>query len=202
MFDSNMFTLLAEAEVGKHFYWNLAGFLVHGQVLVVIWFVFLLLLIFAVLGSSNAERIPHGFQNFMESAVEFVTDIAKDQLGESFYKEWIPFIGTLFFFIFGCNWAGAIIPWKLIELPEGEFAAVDQEVYATDPDGGYDTNAIIVQSLDDMMEGTTRVMEEYATGNPVRTLSKGEGKVIEAEVRAEQAAESAAEMADDFDDFE
>jgi hypothetical protein len=86
--------------------------------------------------------------------------------------------------------------------PEGEFAAVDQEVYATDPDGGFDTNAIIVQSLDDMMEGTTRVMEEYATGNPVRTLSKGEGKVIEAEVRAEQAAESAAEMADDFGDFE
>jgi len=85
--------------------------------------------------------------------------------------------------------------------PEGEFAAVDQEVYATDPDGGYDTNAIIVESLDDMMEGTTRVMEEYATGKPVRTLSKGEGKVIEAEVRAEQAAESAAEMADDFDDF-
>ena len=131
MFDSNMFTLLAEAEVGKHFYWNLAGFLVHGQVLVVIWFVFLLLLIFAVLGSSNAERIPHGFQNFMESAVEFVTDIAKDQLGESFYKEWIPFIGTLFFFIFGCNWAGAIIPWKLIELPEGEFAAPTNDINTT-----------------------------------------------------------------------
>ena len=131
MFDSNMFTLLAEAEVGKHFYWNLAGFLVHGQVLVVIWFVFLLLLIFAFLGSSNAERIPHGFQNFMESAVEFVTDIAKDQLGESFYKEWIPFIGTLFFFIFGCNWAGAIIPWKLIELPEGEFAAPTNDINTT-----------------------------------------------------------------------
>jgi F0F1-type ATP synthase membrane subunit a len=25
----------------------------------------------------------------MEAAVDFVTDIAKDQLGESFYKEWI-----------------------------------------------------------------------------------------------------------------
>jgi F-type H+-transporting ATPase subunit a len=131
MFDSNMFTLLAEAEVGKHFYWNLAGFLVHGQVLIVIWFVFLLLLIFAFLGSSNAERIPHGFQNFMESAVEFVTDIAKDQLGESFYKEWIPFVGTLFFFIFGCNWAGAIIPWKLIQLPEGEFAAPTNDINTT-----------------------------------------------------------------------
>ena len=126
-----MFTLLAEAGVGKHFYWNLAGFLVHGQVFVVLWFVFAILLTFAFLGSSNAERIPHGFQNFMESAVEFVTDIAKDQLGESFYKEWIPFIGTLFFFIFGCNWAGAIIPWKLIELPEGEFAAPTNDINTT-----------------------------------------------------------------------
>jgi hypothetical protein len=32
------FTLLAEANVGKHFYWNIAGSLVHGQVYV-IWFV-------------------------------------------------------------------------------------------------------------------------------------------------------------------
>merc|ERR1711985_197498 len=63
--------------------------------------------------------------------VEFVTDIAKDQLGESFYKEWIPFVGTLFFFIFGCNWAGAIIPWKLIELPEGELAAPTNDINVT-----------------------------------------------------------------------
>ena len=33
IFNSNTFTLLADAEVGKHFYWNIAGFLVHGQVL-------------------------------------------------------------------------------------------------------------------------------------------------------------------------
>ncbi len=31
IFYSNTFTLLAEVEVGKHFYWNIAGFLVHGQ---------------------------------------------------------------------------------------------------------------------------------------------------------------------------
>ena len=83
--------------------------------------------------------------------------------------------------------------------PQGEFSAMDQEVYATDPDGGYDTNAVIVNSLDDMMEGTTRQMEEYATGKKVKNLSKGEGKVIEAEVRAEQAADAAAEAADDLD---
>ena len=130
-FYSNMFTLLAEVEVGTHFYWDIAGFLIHGQVLIVIWFVLSVLLIFSILGSTNATRIPHGFQNFMEAAVDFVTDIAKNQLGESFYKEWIPFIGTLFFFIFGCNWAGAVIPWKLIHLPEGELAAPTNDINTT-----------------------------------------------------------------------
>ena len=129
--NSNMFTLLAEAEVGKHFYWNIAGFLVHGQVLVVIWLVLALLVVLSVLGTQNTNRLPHSFQNFMEFAVEFVTGIAKDQLGESFYKEWIPFVGTLFFFIFGCNWAGALIPWKLIALPEGEFAAPTNDINTT-----------------------------------------------------------------------
>jgi len=124
-------TFLAEAEVGKHFYWNIAGFLVHGQVLMVLWFVFAILLTFAFLGSRNIEQIPRGWQNFMESVVEFVTDIAKDQLGESFYRQWVPFIGTLFLFIFGCNWAGAVIPWKLIALPEGELAAPTNDINTT-----------------------------------------------------------------------
>jgi len=130
-FYSSTFTLLAEAEVGKHFYWNIAGALVHGQVLVVIWFVVSILLVFSVLGTLNANRIPHGWQNFMDSALDFITDIAKNQLGESFYREWIPFIGTLFLFIFGSNWAGAVIPWKLIKLPEGEFAAPTNDINTT-----------------------------------------------------------------------
>jgi len=131
IFYSNTFTLLAGAEVGKHLYWNIGGFLVHGQVLLIIWFVFSILITFSILGTANADRIPHGFQNFMEAAVDFVTDIAKDQLGESFYKEWIPFIGTLFFFIFGSNWAGAVVPWKLIELPHGELAAPTNDINTT-----------------------------------------------------------------------
>jgi F-type H+-transporting ATPase subunit a len=130
-FYSSTFTLLAEAEVGKHFYWNIAGFLVHGQVLVVIWFVFAILLIFSFLGSRNVEQIPRGWQNFMECVLDFVTEIARNQLGESFYREWLPFIGTLFLFIFGCNWAGAVIPWKLIQLPEGEFAAPTNDINTT-----------------------------------------------------------------------
>jgi len=129
--NSNIFTLLAEAEVGKHFYWNIAGFLVHGQVLLVSWLVLAILLIFSIIGTQNKERLPKGLQNFTEYVVDFVTDIARDQLGESFYKEWIPFIGTLFLFIFGCNWAGALIPWKLIKLPEGELAAPTNDINTT-----------------------------------------------------------------------
>jgi F-type H+-transporting ATPase subunit a len=45
IFYSNTFTLLAEAEVGKHFYWSIGGALVHGQVLVVIWFVVSVLIV-------------------------------------------------------------------------------------------------------------------------------------------------------------
>ena len=131
IFNSNMFTLLAEAEVGKHFYWNIAGFLVHGQVLLVSWLVLVILLLFSIVGTQNKERFPKGIQNFTEYTVDFVTDIARDQLGESFYKEWIPFIGTLFLFIFGCNWAGALIPWKLIKLPEGELAAPTNDINTT-----------------------------------------------------------------------
>ena len=66
----------------------------------------------------------------MELTVEFTRDIAKNQLGES-HRTWVPFVGTLFLFIFGCNWAGAIIPWKLIVLPEGELAAPTSDINTT-----------------------------------------------------------------------
>jgi F-type H+-transporting ATPase subunit a len=99
--------------------------------LAVIWFVITILLIFSILGTQNTARIPHSWQNFMEAAIDYIVEIAKNQLGESFYKEWVPFIGTLFLFIFGCNWAGAIIPWKLIKLPEGEFAAPTNDINTT-----------------------------------------------------------------------
>jgi len=87
---------------------------------------------------------------------------------------------------------------KIETKPKGEFVANDVETYATDPDGGFEAEDVIADTLDDMMEGKTRQMEEYVTGKKTK-LSKGEGKVIEAEIRADQAAEAAAEeAADDF----
>jgi len=86
---------------------------------------------------------------------------------------------------------------KIETKPKGEFVANDVEVYATDPDGGFDTEDVIANTVDDMLEGKTRQMEEYATGKKTK-MSSGEFRVGRAEARAEQAAEEAAEAADDF----
>jgi F-type H+-transporting ATPase subunit a len=123
--------LLAGVEIGTHYYWNLGEFAIHGQVFIVSWFVIIVLLLFSFLGANSPKRIPDSWQNFMESVVEYTTEISRNQIGESSYRTWLPFVSTLFLFIFGCNWAGAIIPWKLILLPEGELAAPTNDINTT-----------------------------------------------------------------------
>jgi F-type H+-transporting ATPase subunit a len=122
---------LAELEVGKQFYWHVGNFNLHGQVFLVSWFVIGLLLIAAILGTRNIQMVPAGFQNFMEYALEFIRDLAKNQIGEKDYRPWVPFIGTLFLFIFVSNWSGALLPWKLVHLPEGELAAPTSDINTT-----------------------------------------------------------------------
>lgn len=122
---------LAELEVGKHFYWEIGGLKMHGQVLMTSWFVIAVLVIASLVATRNVQRVPSGFQNFMEYALEFLRDLAKNQLGEKEYRPWVPFIATLFLFIFVANWSGALVPWKLIGLPEGELAAPTNDINTT-----------------------------------------------------------------------
>ena len=123
--------LLAELEVGQHFYWEVAGFRLHGQVFLTSWFVIALLIVFSLLATRKVERVPSGLQNLMEYALEFIRDLAKGQIGEKEYRPWVPFVGTLFLFIFVSNWSGALIPWKLIHLPAGELAAPTNDINTT-----------------------------------------------------------------------
>jgi F-type H+-transporting ATPase subunit a len=122
---------LANIEVGKHFLWNIGGFTVHGQVFLTSWFVIGLLVIASLAATKNIQRIPSGIQNLMEYALEFLRDLVKNQLGEKEYRKWLPFIGTLFLFIFVSNWSGALIPWKLIEIPDSELAAPTNDINTT-----------------------------------------------------------------------
>ncbi len=45
---------------------------------------------------------------------EFIRDIAKSQIGEKEHLKWVPYLGTIFLFIFVSNWSGALIPWVRI----------------------------------------------------------------------------------------
>lgn len=122
---------LAELEVGQQLYWQLGNLKVHGQVFLTSWFVIAVLVVVSILGTSKIQRIPSGMQNFMEYALEFIRDLAKNQIGEKEYRPWVPFVGTLFLFIFVSNWSGALIPWKLIKLPSGELGAPTADINTT-----------------------------------------------------------------------
>jgi len=127
----NSMMSMAAVEVGKHLYWEIAGLKLHGQVFIVSWLVIAALLAFATIGTQNLKQAPQGLQNFMEYVYEFLQDIAKNQIGEEEYRAWVPYVSTVFLFIFASNWAGALIPWKLIELPEGELAAPTNDINVT-----------------------------------------------------------------------
>lgn len=122
---------LASLEVGKHLYWHIGNLKVHGQVFLTSWVVIAILVVASIVATRKIQRVPSGMQNFMEYAFEFVRDLAKNQLGEKDYRPWLPFIGTLFLFIFVSNWSGALVPWKLIKLPVGELAAPTNDINTT-----------------------------------------------------------------------
>jgi F-type H+-transporting ATPase subunit a len=125
------FLPLAKLEVGHHLYWHIGNLKIHGQVFITSWIVIGLLLIASLAATRNVQRVPGGIQNLMEYALEFVRDLTKSQMGEKEYRPWVPFVGTLFLFIFVCNWSGALVPWKLIHLPEGELAAPTNDINTT-----------------------------------------------------------------------
>lgn len=122
---------LSNVEVGKHLYWDIGNYKVHGQVFIVSWIVIIGLVIISFIGTRKLNRIPVGMQNFMEFILEFLQDIAKTQIGDHDYRPWVPYIATIFLFILGSNWAGALIPWKLINLPQGELAAPTNDINTT-----------------------------------------------------------------------
>ena len=90
-----------------------------------------LIILLSLLGNRDLKRIPSGFQNLTEYITEFIRDLAKTQIGEEEYLAWVPFLGTIFLFIFVSNWSGALLPWRLIELPHGELAAPTNDINTT-----------------------------------------------------------------------
>nr|QYB20799.1 ATP synthase CF0 subunit IV [Callitris pyramidalis] len=126
----HFFYEISGVEVGQHFYWQIGGFQIHAQVLITSWIVIAVLLSSATLAVRDLEIVPKGIQNFLEYVLEFIRDLAKTQIGEE-YDPWVSFIGTMFLFIFVSNWAGALFPWGIFQLPHGELAAPTNDINTT-----------------------------------------------------------------------
>jgi F-type H+-transporting ATPase subunit a len=124
--------LLSKIEVGSHLYINFTeNAHLHGETIIVSSIVVGLITLFLVLATSNLKKVPDTLQNFAEVIYELVKSIALTQMGPSYYSQFLPFVATIFLFVLGSNWAGALIPWKLIEIPEGELAAPTNDINTT-----------------------------------------------------------------------
>ncbi len=73
--------------------------------------VFLLLIFISIAKSykRRAGQAPKGLQSFLEPVILFVRDdIAKNSIGEKHYRKYVPYLLTLFFFIWINNLMGLI----------------------------------------------------------------------------------------------
>jgi len=123
---------LSKIEVGSHLYFNITDSLhLHAETVIVSSIVVLIVSLILFLGTRNLEKVPSGFQNFLEVIYELVKSIAFTQLGPSYYSQFLPFIASIFLFVLGSNWAGALIPWKVLEIPSGELAAPTNDINTT-----------------------------------------------------------------------
>ena len=130
---------VAEVSVGQHWYWQIGDYSVHGQVLITSWIVLGMIAVICFLGAPKLQTVsdgssstgPEGIQNLTEYITEFIRDLAKTQIGEEDYLKWVPFLGTIFLFIFVSNWSGALLPWRVLELPNGELAAPTNDINTT-----------------------------------------------------------------------
>jgi F-type H+-transporting ATPase subunit a len=124
--------LLSKIEVGSHLYVNFTESAhLHGETVFVSTLVVLLVSLFLFLGTRDLQKVPSGSQNLLEVIYELIKGIAFTQLGPSFYAQFLPFIATIFLFVLGSNWAGALVPWKLFELSQGELAAPTNDINTT-----------------------------------------------------------------------
>ena len=85
---------------------------------------------------------------------------------------------------------------------KGDFTASEEVPVNMDPDGNADFEGEILEEVGDILTSDGRVMEEFATGTKLKTSTRGEHRVGQAEVAAENAADDAAERAAmEADDF-
>ncbi|HEY6867646.1 MAG TPA: F0F1 ATP synthase subunit A, partial [Candidatus Eisenbacteria bacterium] len=85
-----------------------ASFLHHYEVIVFALLVALLLGLVARIAMRNPQLVPSGLQNLVETMVETLNDFITGILGDRHAPRYVPFLGTLFIYIWAMNLFGLI----------------------------------------------------------------------------------------------
>jgi F-type H+-transporting ATPase subunit a len=92
-----------EAATGSFYLTNYAFFLLIA---------FFVTLIFFIIAARRVKLVPSGISAVAEAGVEFIENLCIEVIGEKHGRQYLPFIGTLFFFILFNNLLG-LIPGSL-----------------------------------------------------------------------------------------
>lgn len=114
--------------IGEHWVVNILGLNVHMDTLITMWTVMLLILLASVFAVLNLRVVPGKFQAVFEKIVTIFASMTKN-LGKSAGAN-ATLLMSLFLFIILGNMIGQL-PWKLIHLPEGEFASPTNDINVT-----------------------------------------------------------------------
>jgi len=96
--------------VKTYFILNISGYSIPiTETVVISWCVMLFLIIVSFLLTRRLKTVPSGPQVFVELAVDFVNNFAKDYFGK-FAKFLGPYLGSLFLFLLVSNIIGVISP--------------------------------------------------------------------------------------------
>jgi F-type H+-transporting ATPase subunit a len=98
-----------QIEIGQHTSVRVFGFTVYTDTLVSIAVVLLIIaaLVFWARRRGITDQAPTGVQNLLEAAIEFVSGLVEDTIGEE-GRRIAPIVITMFLFIIVANWLGLI----------------------------------------------------------------------------------------------
>ncbi len=75
---------------------------------VTMWGIIALVAVISLIATHNMKERPRGFQNLIETGVEYLQNFFGGILGEKRYRRYFPFLATLFIFIIFSNYSGLI----------------------------------------------------------------------------------------------
>lgn len=116
-------------EFGEHWHANLFGLTVNLDTVLTAWLAMIIVLVISAIISMGFKKTPGKMQAFAEMVYNALESIPVSQIGAE-GKNYTPVIGSLFLFILTCNLVGQL-PWKLLHLPQGEFASPTNDINLT-----------------------------------------------------------------------